>query len=371
MNLRRYSRDDIKGRRVLVRADLDVAQGDTLRLERALPGILELLEFGAEQVVIVGHRGRPKGRVLPEYSLAKISSRLAQLVGRDIHFVEDIETDPNTVAEEPLVMLENMRFWPGEEADDSVFAQTLARWGEVYVNDAFGVCHRAAASVSAVARLELPVFAGAALAGEVEHLERFMTDIKHPFVAVMGGAKIETKLPLLAKLAQQADAVLIGGVLANTVLASRGVDVGASLVETEQVDEARTLASEKIILPLDAVGRDGSTLELGQLGPEDYIGDIGPETLALFCEKLTGAGAVLWNGPMGKFEEALFRSGTEGIARAVSQSTGRTLIGGGDTIEAITSLSIRDSFGFVSAGGGAMLTFLSGGAMPGLEALVV
>ncbi|MBI4122681.1 MAG: phosphoglycerate kinase [Parcubacteria group bacterium] len=371
MNLRRYTREDIEGKRVLLRADVDVGAGFNARFEHAAAVVRELLEYGASHVVLAGHRGRPDGRPNPEFSLADSAERLGRELGREIRFVADIGENPADYSNEALIMLENTRFWPGEESNDPAFARMLAQWGEVYVNDAFGASHRNAASITGIPATGMPSFAGPALVREVRHLEDFITTIKHPFVAVLGGAKIETKLPLITKLLELADAVLVGGALANTLLAGGGAEVGASLVERDFLAEAGALESPKLILPVDAVMHGGDVVEISAVGADGFIGDIGPKTLSLFREKLAAAQTILWNGPMGKFEEEVFRSGTTGLATAIAESRATTLVGGGDTVEAITALGFHGSFGFISSGGGAMLAFLAGARMPGLRPLLI
>ncbi|MBI1961419.1 MAG: phosphoglycerate kinase [Parcubacteria group bacterium] len=383
MELRRYAQEDIQGKRVVLRSDLDVSvnpegvvdQYHDLRLERVVPTLSGLFSFGARQVVIMGHRGSPEGAAMPEYSLAPVCERLAELcraegLDEPITFIDDLGVEPTSHRDQDLIMLENLRFDPGEKAADSGFASRLARWGEVYVNDAFGSSHRGHASLVLVPRAMGQAFAGPALACEAEELESFLVGIKGPFVAVVGGAKISTKLPLLSLLAQRAQSILVGGALANTILASRGVSMGASLVEAAMLNKASELSGEAFILPGDAVAAGGKVVDIGAVSSNQAVLDIGPETIKLFVQRIGEAKTILWNGPLGAFEESAYARGSEEIARAIAKNrTSRTLAGGGETVELIERLGLIDRFGFVSAGGGAMLTFLVGGDMPGLEAV--
>lgn len=392
MNLRQYSQDDIKGKRLLLRLDLDVGvnergevdQWHDLRLERAAPTIKQLLDFGAGRVVMLGHRGRPKGRD-EKFSLRPVAARLQavlreQGINELISFADDVSA---SAANEDglLVMLENLRFWPGEKIGDADFARTLAGWGEVYINDAFGASHRPDASMRAIVSAASAAFAGPNLSREVERLSEFARGGERPFLAVLGGLKIETKLPLIKFLLNKADEILLGGGLANTWLRSRGLEVGQSVIDKDFLQEAAAMAGDKIILPKDAVvansprpaadGEGGQTrvVPVDAVAGDDFIGDVGPATVNLYQQKLAAAKKILFNGPLGKFEDERFRSGTDSIARAIAGSGAKTLSGGGDTIDILERLGATDKFGFISVGGGAMLTFLSGGEMPALEAL--
>lgn len=366
-----------------MRCDLDVAVGSDgrvdefhdLRLERIVPTLSGLFSFGAKQVVMMGHRGNPGGTAAPEHSLAPVCDRLAELcraegLDEPIAFVEDSSVEPSGHRDQDLVMLENLRFNPGEKAADSGFASKLAQWGEVYVNDAFGSSHRAHASLVLLPRALSQAFAGPALAREAEELESFLGGIKEPFVAVVGGAKISTKLPLLSLLARVSQSILIGGALANTILASRGVSMGASLVEEAMLNRASELSGEAFVLPSDAVAAGGKVVGIGAVSSNQAVLDIGPETTKLFVQRIAEAKTILWNGPLGAFEESAYARGSEEVARAIAKNRrSRTLAGGGETVELIERLGLIDQFGFVSAGGGAMLTFLVGGDMPGLAAV--
>lgn len=368
-----------------MRLDLDVEiNGENqvdefhdLRLERAAAVIRKLLDFGASGITLCGHCGRPQGKRDPNLSLLPVKARLEILLSEQgvkelIGFVEDLTIEP--ASQSKLTLLENLRFYPGEEAGDSEFAHKLARWGEIYVNDAFGVCHRSDASVLAIAAVIKQSFAGPNLIEEVLEQEKFLANIVPPFAVILGGVKISTKLPLIKNLLAKADAVLLGGGLANTVLASRGVEVGQSVIEPDMLSAAKDL-NEKIVLPQDftVLKENGATavLEPAAISKTDFILDVGPKTSADYAKIISSAKSALWNGPMGKFEDQRGKSGTEAIAQALASSQAKTLVGGGDTVVAVEQLGLAEKFGFVSVGGGAMLTFLSGESMPALEVLKI
>ena len=362
-------------------ADVTVNQSNMVdeyhdvRLERVVPTLLELFSFGARQVVMIGHRGSPEGRPSPECSLAPVADRLTELAAAEgldepITFIDDLSVEPTAHADSDLIMLENVRFDPGEKAADSAFALKLAGWGDVYVNDAFGSSHRAHASITLLPRSMGEAFAGPALSREARELESFLDSAREPFVAVVGGAKISTKLPLLGLLARRCQSILVGGALANTLLASRGIPMGTSLVEEAMLTKASELSGDAFVLPSDAITQAGTTVAIGALGSNQAVLDIGPETIKHFVQRIQAAKTILWNGPMGMFEESATARGSEDIARAIAENRGaRALAGGGETVELIERLGLMGQFDFVSAGGGAMLTFLAGGDMPGLEAV--
>jgi len=382
MKLPRYSQQDINGRQVLLRCDVDVqvnAEGmvdehHDLRLERIVPTVRELLTYGAAQIVLIGHRGRPEGRD-ELLSLEPIKDRLSVLlridgIHEDVTFVSDVEEDPSSCADARMVMLENLRFWPGEKKGDADFARILERWGAVYVNDAFGVSHRSDASIAVLPTIAESSFAGPELSKEVETLSSALNDLQHPFVVMFGGAKISTKLPLIERMLETADAVLLGGGIANTVLAARGVEVGASLIEKNMLAQAAELSSTKIVLPTDVVIADGSVKEIATLGKQDAILDIGPATTQLFAKSLASAKTILWNGPLGKFEDTRYAQSTYALARVIAEHhAAKTIAGGGETVEALEQLDLVSDIDFVSTGGGAMLVLLAGESLPGINAL--
>ena len=392
MTLRRYSQPDIKDKKVLLRLDLDVDVNEKgivdeyhdLRLERAVGTVQELLSFGPKQIIMCGHRGRPdfakasSGKPATEFSLEPVRDRLEFLLNKagvraKIDLISDINVPVSTSSQ--LVMLENLRFWPGEKNNDPDFARQLSAWGEVYVNDAFGNSHRADASMVGAAQIIKYFFAGPGLAEEIINQEKFLNNLGNPFVLILGGVKISTKLPLIKKFIHRADYVLLGGGLANTVLKSRGLAVGLSVVEESMINEAKALNQDNIVLPDDFIvlnkKSDIIAVESHKIGLEDYILDIGPKTLKKYQDLIKDAESILWNGPMGKFEDKAASEGTMEIAQAMAAAKGNTLAGGGETVIVLERLNLLGQFDFVSAGGGAMLTFLAGETMPALDVLML
>ena len=364
---------DVEGRRVLVRVDFNVPLKDgeitdDTRIRAALPTLRELRAKGAAKLVLVSHLGRPKGQPAPEYSLAPVARRLEELLGVPVGFGEDAEGE--------VVLLENIRFEPGETKNDPELAKKLASLADVYVNDAFGTAHRAHASTEGVAHL-LPSAAGRLLQREVEAIGGIMENPKRPFVAVVGGAKVTDKIGVLRRFLEVADSVLIGGAMAFPFLKARGHAVGASLCADEDVEAARgLLGDDKLKLPVDLVlGRefsaDTETQELDGVDvPDGWMGlDIGPKTAARYREEIASAGTVCWNGPMGAFELAPFAAGTKAVAEAVAASPGTTVVGGGDSVAAVVQFGLADRVDHVSTGGGASLELIEGKALPGVEAL--
>jgi phosphoglycerate kinase len=383
---------DVAGKRVLVRCDLNVPlKGgeiiDDLRIRAALPTLEALLDRGA-RLVVCSHLGRPNGKVVEELRLAPVGRRLEQLLGRPVEPVSRVIGDDVTAAcmsPADVVLLENLRFEQGEIENDPVLARELAELADAYVNDAFGAAHRAHASVVGVAGL-LPSAAGLLLLDEVKKLSRLLHEPEHPFVAVLGGAKVSDKLAVIANLLKRVDSMCVGGAMAFTLLAAEGRDVGRSLVEEERLNEvhdvlrrAREIGIE-ILLPADVVAADA--LEEGsehEIVPLEKIGDrlgvdVGPETAEGFSKVITGARTVLWNGPMGIFEVDDFAGGTRTVARAVVEATSNgayTVVGGGDSAAALEALGMGEGVSHLSTGGGASLEFLEGKDLPGIAALRV
>jgi phosphoglycerate kinase len=374
-----------RGVRVLVRVDFNVPLRDgfiedDLRIASALPTLEKLLD-GEAIVVACSHLGRPKGRFDPEYSMQPIAAHLADLIGRPVPvtpgiFGSDVEEVVANVGPGGLVMLENLRFHPGEEANDPAFATSLTLPYDAYVNDAFGASHRAHASIVGPP-LELPSAAGYLLAREVEVLSRLLEDPAHPFVSVLGGAKVSDKLGVIDALLERCDTVLVGGAMAFTFLLAQGDSVGDSLIEPDMVDACkRLLATGRVNIPTDVVvaqeiADDAETqIVPADAMPDGWKGlDIGPATVDAYAAVLRDAATVLWNGPMGVFEVAPFAAGTRAIAEAVAVCHGFTVVGGGDSAAAIRQFGLADQVDHVSTGGGAALEFIEQGDLPGLSAL--
>lgn len=380
--------DDLRierGQRVLVRVDFNVplrdgAIDDDLRIVATLPTLRALLRRGAT-VVACSHLGRPRGTVDPRYSLAPVAAHLGGLLGREVPLAPGIvgpqvegvlaSAGPGTI-----VMLENLRFDPGEEANEPAFATNLSMGYDAYVNDAFGASHRAHASIVGPPRV-LPSAAGFLLAREVEVLSRLLDGAERPFVAVLGGAKVSDKLGVIDALLKRCDTVLIGGAMAFTFFLAQGHAVGDSLVEPEMVEECRRLlATGRVRVPHDVVvarevtaDADSRVVPAAAM-PDGWKGlDIGPETADAYATAIAEAATVLWNGPMGVFEVAPFAEGTRRVAAAIAACRGFTVVGGGDSAAAIRQLGFADAVDHVSTGGGAALEFIEQGDLPGLAAL--
>jgi phosphoglycerate kinase len=381
----------VEGRRVLVRADLNVPLsdgviGDDTRIRAALPTIEALRADGA-RVILCSHLGRPKGQVRPELSLQPVCDRLGELLGDPVRFAEDCvgpaaEQQVSQLAEGDVLLLENLRFHAGEEQNDPDFAAALAALADVYVDDAFGASHRAHASVAAVAAL-LPAAAGYLLRRELEVLGELLENPGHPFVVVSGGVKVADKIGVIERLAGPADAILIGGAMAYTFAVAQGGRVGSSLHEDEQGQESarRAIAACReagceLLLPQDSVcGRSFSADPPQQVFPSDQIEDgwmgldIGPHAARSYASRVREAATFFWNGPMGAFELAPYAAGTTAIAEAAAACTGTTVVGGGDSVAALTQAGLADQVTHVSTGGGASLELLEGRALPGVAAL--
>jgi phosphoglycerate kinase len=377
--------DDVAGARVFLRADLNVplrdgVVGDDTRVAALVPTARELLERGA-RLVVASHLGRPKGTVVEDLRLAPVAAVLAEHLETSVTALDEVT--PDTLPDERVVVLENLRFDPGEEANDVAFAGSLAEYADAYVDDAFGAVHRAHASVAALPELMLAsgraAVAGRLVEREVSVLGRLLVDPPRPFVAILGGAKVSDKLGVIASLTERVDALVIGGAMAFTLIAAEGGKVGASLVEADRFDDVhRALATARergvaVHLPTDVVAApaiDASApteVVPADAVPESLMGlDIGPSTIAAFGEALTGAGSILWNGPMGVFELEPFAEGTRAVARACAASDAFTVVGGGDSLAAITRDGLAGGFDHRSTGGGASLEFLEGRRLPGL-----
>jgi phosphoglycerate kinase len=381
---------DASGRRVFVRADLNVpirdgVITDDLRVQSSVPTLAHLLDQGAK-VVVASHLGRPKGEPDPASSMAPVGQRLQELLGRDVIVATDVVGDDarakvDTLQDGQVLLLENLRWDAGETANDDAFADALASFADVYVDDAFGASHRAHASISGIPA-RLPGYAGFLLERELEVLGGLHADPRHPYVAVLGGAKVSDKLTVLENLLLRVDAIAVGGAMAFTFLVAEGTDVGSSRIEADQVDTVRDLVGAardrgvEVLLPTDVVvapefAEDAPATTVAATAiPSDQMGlDIGPETASRYAETLASAGSVFWNGPMGVFEWAAFAAGTRTVAQAMASSTGFTVVGGGDSAAAIREFGLAERVDHVSTGGGASLELLEGKQLPGVVAL--
>ena len=389
--------DDIEtaGKRCLVRLDLNVpladgVVGDDTRIRRVLPGLEALCSAGA-RLIIMTHLGRPKGRQVPAMSVAPVAGRLAALLGRPVPVVSDItgQQAVDAVAamqDGDVLMLENLRFHAGEEANDGDFAAALAALGDIYVGDAFSCTHRAHASVEALPRMMQVVAAGRALGDELSALHRALAAPARPLGAVVGGAKVSTKLSVLENLVKTVDVLVLGGGMANTFLLANGHDIGASLVEADMTETASDIARTandhgcRLVLPHDfcvakalASGVDTRIAQTGDVGTDDMILDAGPESAAAAIAALSGCRTIVWNGPMGAFEFPPFDAATNALAQAVaaqSKNDGMmSVAGGGDTLAALANAGVSDDISYISTAGGAFLEWLEGRTLPGVEAL--
>jgi len=362
--------------------------GDDTRIRASIPTIQHALDAGASAVILASHLGRPKGRPNPDMSLRPVAARLSELIGRPVEFAGDCvgPTAEHAVRNAPhgaIVLLENLRFHQEEEKNDPEFAKGLAALADVYVNDAFGAAHRAHASVEALVQLMPEAGAGLLMEKELRYLGQALSNPARPFVAVLGGAKVSDKIEVIENLVARVDRLLIGGAMAYTFFKAQGLPVGTSLVEDDKLDAAREIMARakqrglELLLPTDHVvaekleaGVPVETLRVGDAAIGDRMGlDIGPDTVAAYSRALADAKTVVWNGPMGVFEIDAFAAGTIGVARAVANVNGTTIVGGGDSIAAIAKAGVADRITHISTGGGASLEFLGGRALPGVAAL--
>lgn len=381
----------INGRKVFIRADFNVPIDsnmvitDDRRIRSTLPTINYAIDEGAK-VILASHLGRPKGRVEPRFSLAPVAKRLQRLLNKEVIFASDcighqVETLVAKMKDGDVILLENLRFHPGEEKNDETFAKALARLADFYVNDAFGAAHRAHASTAGITKF-LSSAAGFLLKKEVEYLKGVVENPVRPFVAILGGAKVSGKIGVLENLANKVDKVIVGGGMAYTFIKAMGYEIGDSLVETDMLDLAGSIMEKlrknnvKFYLPVDSVvaqslepGAETKIVTTQEISQGWRALDIGPASVRLFSEALQNAKTIIWNGPMGVFEIDAFSRGTFAIANAVSEAYALTIVGGGDTDYAVHRAGVSDSITFISTGGGASLQLLEGKILPGIASL--
>jgi phosphoglycerate kinase len=380
---------DLRGKRVFVRVDFNVPVQngrviDDLRIRAALPTIQYGIDHGAV-LILASHLGRPKGKPKPEFSLAPVAEHLSSLLSRKVMFVGDcigdkVERAVDASQSGDVILLENLRFHPEEEANDPVFARKLAALASVYINDAFGTAHRAHASTEGMVRYVEAAAAGFLMEKELRYLGDALENPERPFIAILGGAKISDKIKVIENLLGKVDRLLIGGAMMFTFLKSRGENIGKSLCEEDRLDLARNLmegaGKSTIILPIDAVASPdmeneaaAHTVASGEIPNEEMGLDIGPQTCSLYSDIIRSARTIVWNGPMGVFEKEAFAAGTMAVAKAVADSGAISVIGGGDSAAAVAKAGVADRITHISTGGGASLEFLAGLELPGVAAL--
>ncbi|MCL4537735.1 MAG: phosphoglycerate kinase [Nitrospirae bacterium] len=381
----------IKGKKVFIRADFNVPLDDNMvitddrRIRSTLPTINYAIDEGAK-VILASHLGRPKGKVEPRFSLAPVAKRLQRLLNKEVVFAPDCigsqaESLVTKMKDGDVLLLENLRFHPGEEKNDETFAKALSKLADFYVNDAFGASHRAHASTAGITKL-LPSAAGFLLKKEIEYLKGVVDNPVRPFVAILGGAKVSGKIGVLENLADKVDKVIVGGGMAYTFIKAMGYEIGDSLVETEMLDLAKGIMDKlrknnvKFYLPVDSViaqslepGAETKIVTTQEIPKGWRALDIGPASVKLFSEAIQDAKTIIWNGPMGVFEIDAFSRGTFAIAHAVSDAYALTIVGGGDTDYAVHRAGVSDAITFISTGGGASLQLLEGKDLPGISAL--
>ncbi len=392
MTLRTIGQIPLEGKRVFIRVDFNVPMDehgnitDTTRIENAAATITYAVERGAK-VILASHLGRPKGKVDPKYSLLPVARQLPSILDKPVAMADDCIGQKalekiDQMKEGDVLLLENLRFHPGEEANDASFSKELASMADVYINDAFGAAHRAHASTVGITKYLDVVGAGFLMKKEIDCLERGTSNPKRPCIVILGGAKVSDKIGVIGHMLNKVTTLLIGGGMAYTFLKAEGVEVGKSLVEGDQVDQALRTASEanrkgvKFLLPVDHIVGDQfdararrKVVPNGEI-PSEWIGmDIGPKTVGIFLDEIKEAKTIVWNGPMGVFEMEAFSRGTISIAKAVARSKAFSIVGGGDTVAAVKMAGVADSISHISTGGGAALEFLEGKRLPGIEAL--
>jgi phosphoglycerate kinase len=390
MNKKTVRDIDVKGKRVFVRVDFNVPLEngkitDDTRIQAAVPTIQYLIEQGAK-VILASHLGRPKGKVDPTYSLAPATVRLSELLGKPVAMPkdsigEDVKAEIARMQDGDVLLLENVRFHAGEEKNDPELSKAFAELADVYVNDAFGTAHRAHASTAGIAQY-LPAVAGFLMEKEIGIMGNALADPERPFTAIIGGAKVSDKISVLENLIDKVDQLIIGGGMANTFLAAQGYKLGKSLVESDKLDLANRLIEKAhknnviLFLPEDVVvasefkaDAEHKVVDVAEI-PDDWMAlDIGPKTIETYRLAIVRSQTVIWNGPMGVFEMDAFAVGTNAVAKAVAETDGVTIVGGGDSVAAVEKSGLADRMTHISTGGGASLEFLEGKALPGVEAL--
>lgn len=391
MNKKAVTDVELHGKRVFCRVDFNVPLKDGVitddtRIRAALPTIRYLIEHGAK-VILASHLGRPKGKVVEEMRLTPVAKRLSELLGHPVAKLDEaigqeVTDHVQAMKEGDVVLLENVRFYPGEEKNDLALARAFADLADLYVNDAFGTAHRAHASTAGIAE-HLPAVAGYLMQKEIETLGNALANPKRPFTAIIGGAKVKDKIGVIENLLQKVDNLIIGGGLAYTFIYAKGLEIGKSLLEEDKVELAKSFikkAEEKgvrLLLPVDAVVADTfaenparvEVVDINQIPANDMALDIGPKTCEQFAQVIKESKLVIWNGPMGVFEFDRFAKGTEAVARALAQSNAFTIVGGGDSAAAIEKVGYTDQVDHISTGGGASLEFLEGKELPGVAVL--
>ncbi len=381
---------DVAGKKVLARCDFNVPLKDGVitndkRIVAALPTIKYLIDHKA-RLILCSHLGRPKGEFKPEFSLAPVAKKLSELLGQEVKMAKDvIGPDAKKLASElkdgEVMLLENVRYHAEETKNDPAFAKELASMAEIYVNDAFGACHRAHASTAGVAAY-LPAVCGYLMQKEINFIGGALANPKRPFVAILGGAKVSDKIGVITNLLDKVDTLVIGGGMAYTFMKAQGHSIGTSICEDDKLDLARQILADaekkgvKLLLPIDNNAGDkfdencNEQIVNSDDIPDGWMGmDIGPKSIELFCDAVKGAGTVIWNGPMGVFEFEKFAKGTLAVAKAVADSGAVSIIGGGDSVAAVTKLGFADKMSHISTGGGASLEFMEGKVLPGIDCL--
>jgi len=394
MNLHKLTINDVqlRNQRVIIRADFNVPLDDSLqitddtRIRSTLPTINHVVDDGGK-VILCSHLGRPKGKFDPRYSLAPVAKRLGRLLGKEVIFAPDcighaVEGLVAKMRTGDVMLLENLRFHPGEETNDDAFSKSLASLGDVYINDAFGAAHRAHASTVGITKFIKTSVAGFLLKKEIEYLEGAVENPVRPFVAILGGAKVSGKIGVIENLGKRVDKVIIGGGMAFTFLKAKGLEIGNSLVENDMLDFAKGIEEHafsrgvKFYLPVDCVvaanrepGAESKIVPVQEIPKDWYALDIGPASVKLFTEAVQNAKTILWNGPMGVFEIDAYARGTLSIAHAIANAYALTIVGGGETAMAVHRARESENISFISTGGGAALELLEGKPLPGLTAL--